>query len=110
MKSILFICSANKDRSKTAEDFFSEEYPDLRFNSAGTNLKICNQLGTNYISQEQLDRADVIYVMEHKHTTAITKLFGGRYFNKITVLHIKDLYTYGSIDLIALLQDKIPKF
>ncbi len=39
MKSILFVCSANKDRSKTADDYFSKHYPDLSFDSAGTNKK-----------------------------------------------------------------------
>jgi predicted protein tyrosine phosphatase len=49
MQNILFICSANKDRSKTGEDYFAEQYPDLNFESAGTNQKTCNQLGTNFI-------------------------------------------------------------
>ncbi len=108
MKSILFICSANKDRSKTAEDHFSTCYPDLSFNSAGTNKNICNRLGTNYITKEQLDTADIIFAMEQKHVDIINKIFSNNYFNKIKVLHIKDVYKYGSKELIDILESKIP--
>jgi len=42
--NLLFICSANKDRSKTAEDFFGENYSAYNFDSAGTNKKIINMV------------------------------------------------------------------
>ena len=106
MKSILFVCSANKDRSKTAEDYFSNHYPDVSFDSAGINKKTCNKLGTNYICIEQLDLADEIFVMENKHLIAIKELFGGKYYNKITVLNINDIYKYGSKELIEVLTAK----
>ena len=107
MKTLLFVCSANKDRSKTAEDYFSVQYPNLQFDSAGTNKKTCNQFGTNYISVEQLDWADIVFVMEQKHLKAIKEMFGNSYFNKITILNIKDVYKYGSQDLIELLKSKV---
>jgi len=107
MKSILFVCSANKDRSKTAEDYFSKYYPNLTFDSAGTNKNTCNKLGTNYISEEQLDLADNVFVMENKHLKAIKEVFGNRYYNKITVLNINDIYKYGSKELIETLKTKI---
>lgn len=47
-KNILFICSANKQRSKTVEDYFCRKYTDFEFISAGTNSKICEQEGTNH--------------------------------------------------------------
>lgn len=101
--NILFVCSANKDRSKTAEDYFSEHYPNISFDSAGTNKKICNQLGINYICEQQLEEADVIYVMEQKHYKAIKEAFNTLYLSKITVLNIKDMYKYGSNELIKIL-------
>lgn len=104
---ILFICSANKDRSKTAEDFFSESYQNYQFDSAGTNQKICHQLGTNFIEDYQLEWADKIYLMESKHLTAIKKLFPNHYHKKIEVLHIKDIYEYGAKDLIEILKHKV---
>ena len=106
-KKVLFICSANKDRSRTAEDFFSKMYPNISFDSAGTNKHICFKLGTNYISEEQLQWADRIFVMETKHLNAVKKLFGNKFYNKIKVLHIKDVYAYGSNDLISLLKSKV---
>lgn len=107
MKSILFVCSANKDRSKTAEDYFSKHYPDLSFDSAGTNKNTCNKLGTNYISKEQLDLADKVFVMENRHLKAIAALFGKKYYNKVTVLNINDIYKYGSKELVEILNTKI---
>lgn len=105
--NILFICSANKDRSKTAEDYFSEEYREHSFDSAGTNKKVCNQLGTNYIEEYQLDNADKIYVMESKHKKAVQALFGSLFNKKISVLHIRDVYQYGDKELIGILKDKV---
>jgi predicted protein tyrosine phosphatase len=105
--NILFVCSANKDRSKTADDYFSESYSNHTFDSAGTNKKICIQLGTNYIYEEQLKWADVIYVMEQKHYKAIKEAFKESYSNKISVLNIKDIYKYGSKELINILNEKV---
>ena len=42
----LFVCSANKQRSKTAEDYLSGLNPEHEFLSAGTNHKICFKEGT----------------------------------------------------------------
>jgi predicted protein tyrosine phosphatase len=107
MINILFICSANKDLSKTAEDYFSENYSGYRFDSAGTNKKTCNQLGTNYIEEDQLDWADKIYAMESKHLKAIRALYGNQYSKKIRVLNIRDIYNYDSEDLIEILRNKV---
>lgn len=105
--NILFICSANKDRSKTAEDYFSENYSDHIFDSAGTNEKTCNQLGTNYIEEYQLEWADKIYTMESKHYKAIKEIYGNQYSKKISVLYIRDIYKYGSKDLVEIIINKI---
>lgn len=105
--SILFICSANKDRSKTAEDYFSRLFPSIRFDSAGTSKKICQQLGTNYVTATQVNDAERIFVMETKHLDAITQKFGNSFYKKITVLHIKDLYSYDQKDLIDVLDEKV---
>ena len=106
-ESVLFVCSANKDRSKTAEDYFSKQYPNINFDSAGTNKTTCHKLGTNYISAEQLDIADRVFVMESKHLRTIKELYGNEYYNKTTVLHINDMYSYGSKELIEILKSKI---
>lgn len=105
--NILFICSANKDRSRTAEDHFSETHQTHHFDSAGTNKKICHQLGTSFISIEQLEWADKIYAMEPKHQKAIEEVYGRVHSSKIIILHIKDIYKYGEKNLVAILKMKV---
>ncbi len=105
--NILFVCSANKLRSKTAEDHFSFEYPLINFQSAGTNHKICHKEGTTPLEGEMMDWADVVYVMENKHKADINKHVGGKYNKKIVVLGIKDNYEYFQKELIELLNNKL---
>lgn len=102
----LFICSANKQRSKTAEDYFSEQYPEQEFHSAGTNFKICFQEGTEPVSEELLEWADVVQVMEKRHKDFILRTFGSTLKSKITILHIPDHYKYFQKELLDLLDQK----
>ena len=107
MKHILFVCSANKDRSKTADDYFSEQYDTLEIDSAGTNLKLCHQLGTNAISEKQLFWADIIVAMEEKHRDFIKKTYPNVNYNKIVVLNLPDRYVYFQKELIEILKQKV---
>jgi len=104
---ILFVCSANKDRSKTAEDYFSEKYPDLVFESAGTNQKICHQYGTQFLTEDMLIAADLILVMENKHHQWIKTRFQLKTGKKIKVLSIPDVYIYQEKKLIRILDEKV---
>ncbi len=105
MKKILFICSANKDRSATAADYFREKFPKHQFDSAGTNQKICFQLGTDFLTTEHLVWADVIFVMEGKHKKFAQKLLKEK--KQISVLRIEDRYTYFQSELIEILEEKV---
>lgn len=105
--NILFVCSANKQRSRTAEDHFTSKYSDINFLSAGTNINICNKEGTTPLTEDLLEWADVVYVMENKHSNQIKQHTGSKYNKKIKVLNIPDIYKYGEIKLIDLLEDKI---
>lgn len=105
--NVLFICSANKQRSKTADDYFSLKYPEISFMSAGTNHKICNKEGTTPLEEWMLEWSDHIYVMENKHKKIIVDNIGSRYNNKLLVLDIKDIYKYYQKELIQILNDKI---
>ncbi len=109
-KNFLFICSANIQRSKTAEDYFSSIYNDLNFQSAGTNLKICHKEGTNPIDIDMLEWADKVLVMEKKHRDLINKNTSSKYNNKIAVLGIQDIYKYYQKELIDILILKSTKF
>jgi predicted protein tyrosine phosphatase len=105
--SILFVCSANVDRSKTAEDYFSAKYSTIEFRSSGTNKSICFQEGTNYLDEADLEWADVIYVMERKHLKAIKSFSKLKLRNKIKVLNIPDYFKYNDPKLIEELQSKV---
>lgn len=107
MKNILFVCSANKQRSKTADDYFAEKYPEYNFDSAGTNLKICQKEGTNPMTEDLAEWADVIYVMEKRHKDLINKHTSASYSKKIRVLHIPDRFKYFQKELIEILEEKI---
>jgi predicted protein tyrosine phosphatase len=107
--NVLFVCSANVDRSKTADDFFSEQFDQIRFNSGGTNHKICQQEGTNPLTQEMVDAADMIFVMEKKHQDWIYDNLNAK-GKEMIVLNIEDRYTYYSIKLIELLQQKCNRY
>lgn len=104
---ILFICSANKQRSKTAEDYFSEKCKDHHFLSAGTNTKVCRKEGTTELTQDLLQWADKVYVMERKHLDQIQKHSGSNYYTKLEVLDIPDIYKYYDSKLISLFENKI---
>ncbi|MGQ3676879.1 low molecular weight phosphatase family protein [Tenacibaculum discolor] len=104
---ILFVCSANKERSKTADDYFSEKYPNIEFQSAGTNINLCRKEGTNELTEDLLIWSDKVFVMEAKHFNLIKKYTNGKYGNKITVLNIPDNYKYYSQDLIDILKQKV---
>ena len=106
---ILFVCSANKLRSKTAEDYFSETHPHIEFMSAGTNLKTCQKEGTTPLEEYMLEWADKVYVMEHSHKKHINK-HTSEYNSKITVLNIRDDYKYYQKELIDLLEQKCLPF
>ena len=108
--NILFICSANKDRSATAELLGQELWPNHQFISAGTNQKICFQLGTQYINKELMDWADIVFAMESKHKKVLIKLFGSNFSKKIKVLDIKDHYVYGDTNLKKILQQKLKPY
>jgi predicted protein tyrosine phosphatase len=69
MKCLLFICSANKLRSPMAEHIFST-WPDVETDSAGLNASADMQLST-----EQVEWADIIFVMEKAHRNKLSAKF-----------------------------------
>lgn len=114
---ILFVCSANKQRSRTAEDYFAQKYPDLGeyiFDSAGTNHVICQKEGTNPLTEELLEWADAVFVMEKKHLEIIKKNISksaeNKNIQKIKILRIADRYKYYQPELLEILEEKMENY
>lgn len=103
---VLFVCSANKDRSRTAEVFLPAVFTSHTIHSAGTNQKLCMQEGTEFITKEYVAEADIILVMEQKHLQFIKENFGKGYTHKVKVLGIEDVYKFGDATLQQILIDK----
>ena len=105
MTNALFICSQNKLRSPTAEAVFAK-YPDVETDSAGTN----NHAETP-LTPEQINWADIIFVMEKRHRKKLSQKFG-KYVNskRVVCLDIPDDYTYMQPELVKVLEAKVGKF
>ena len=101
MKHLLFLCSKNKLRSPTAESVFAD-HPGIEVDSAG----ISNDAEI-IVSEEQLEWADVILVMEKSHRSKLNQKFPralGR--KRIAVLNIPDNYDFMDEELIRILKSK----
>ena len=99
---LLFVCTVNRMRSATAHKIYAN---DNRFEvkSAGTD-KAANTV----LTDEILDWADSIVVMEKYHRNHIRKYFPNIYKDKkIVCLYIPDDYDYMQTELIAILKDKV---
>jgi predicted protein tyrosine phosphatase len=87
---------------------FSEKYPQHEFLSAGTNIDACRRHGTQELTEDLLDWADTVYVMENKHQKQIKNhQQGKKYGHKIKILGIKDYYEYNDPTLRELLREKV---
>lgn len=103
---ILFLCTANESRSRTAEFYFQQRYPQHNIRSAGLSAKECNRSGGRLCSTNLLDWADQIFVMEQKHLQRIEHFMADIYNQKITVLNIEDIYKFMEQELIKVLEMK----
>lgn len=96
---ILFVCSKNRWRSRTAEKIFKNNGIH-EIKSAGTEssarIKLTNQ---------DLYWADLILVMEDKHLEKLYSNFDIQKGNeKVHVLGIPDIYKYMDTELIQILK------
>ncbi len=105
MKRALFICSANRLRSPTAEQVFAQ-WPDVETDSAG----LAND-ATTVLSPDQLRWADIVFVMEKAHRSKLSKRFkphiGGK---RVICLDIPDDYDFMDPVLVRLLERKAGPF
>lgn len=105
MKHVLFICSQNKLRSPTAEAVFAGT-PGIDVDSAGLNNDAIVPL-----SPEQVEWADIIFVMENTHREKLNRKFK-RHLKRqrVIVLGIPDNYRYMDPALVELLKLKVTPF
>lgn len=99
---VLFVCTANKLRSPTAEDLF-KTMDGIEARSAGTDPDCLNPLTADLVAW-----ADVIVTMENQHREHIRKKFKVNRppDNYILTLSITDDYERDDPVLITLLRDK----
>lgn len=101
-KHLLFICSKNEWRSRTAETIFR--------NTEGINVKSAGTSKTARIrvNATLINWAELIFVMEDSHKQRITADFGDLLADKtVIVLDIPDEYPYMNEELIAELRDSV---
>ncbi len=99
-QKILFVCTANLDRSKTAEDLVKDR-PGFQVRSGGTW-----EWARRRVSAEDIEWADRIFVMEDEHKEAVLRI-SPEARGKIAVLDIPDVYKRGEPELVALLKKRL---
>ncbi len=97
----LFICSRNRLRSPTAEQLFCA-WPGVETDSAGLAPDAEVPL-----SAEQIQWAELIFVMERVHQRRLQQRFGAQLKGRrVICLGIPDDYDYMQPELIELLERK----
>ncbi len=96
---LLFVCSRNKWRSRTAEELY-QNFPGYVAKSAGTEPS-----SRQRVTEGLLGWADLIFVMEAKHRDYLRDKFAEALHGKrVICLRIPDDFTYNDPDLIDLLK------
>ncbi|MDQ0464661.1 putative protein tyrosine phosphatase [Caulobacter ginsengisoli] len=102
MTAVLFICSANRLRSPTAEQIFSLR-GDLEVMSAGLDPHCGNP-----VTAELVEWADVIFVMERTHRNKLSSRFRSSLKTaRVICLNIPDDYEFMDPVLIRLLETRV---
>jgi predicted protein tyrosine phosphatase len=103
--NVLFVCSRNKWRSRTAETIFKDNQ-NHDFKSAGTENDARIKVNEKLISW-----ADLIFVMEKRHRQRLRDKFDHMLENKkIIILDIEDNYQYMDEELIVTLRTSVAPY
>jgi len=105
-KRLLFVCTANSERSPTAEDLFRTS---RRYEAASAGI---HPAARRVVTQNLVDWADVIFVMseeEDAHATILERSFdlSG---TRVVDLGIPDMYPRGSETLKELLLGRLGRY
>jgi len=102
---VLFICSRNKWRSRTAEEIF-RGMPGHDVKSAGTEPGARIRVTAGFLGW-----ADVIFVMERKHSDYLRAKFPEAIAGKpVHCLRIPDDFEFMDEDLIAVLKSRLGSY
>jgi protein-tyrosine phosphatase len=101
VRHVLFICSRNQWRSRTAETIFRHD-PRMQVRSAGTASSARIR-----VNQQLIDWADLIFVMERRHAEQLLRQFGWEQLPEVIVLDIADEYQYMDEELVEELRDGV---
>jgi len=96
------VCTGNKDRSPTAAMVLAEMCAPMWVTSAGTE-----PFAKNQVTQELIEEADIICVMEEAHKRHILDRFGAGHEEKVVVLHVPDNYICFEPALVNVLKAKL---
>ena len=101
-QKLLFVCSQNRLRSLTAEHLY-RGFLDYAVKSAGTSPKARIRVNEGHIGW-----ADIILVMEKKHSRLLAERFGEAMTGKrVVCLRIPDNYRYMEPTLIEELKTRL---
>ena len=91
-----------KNRSKTAEVIFKDN-PRHKVKSAG--------ILDNFVTEELMGWANLIFVMEEWHRTELANKFPELYMReKIICLDIPDIYSFNDPELVVAMKDKTKEY
>ena len=103
MRKALFVCTANLQRSPTAESLFQGWKGIWEAKSAG----IMPEPPGNLLTQQLIDWADLVIVMEPIHSQYIRSHFHCS-ADKMRILHVADRYSRDDPELVSVLRRKVP--
>ena len=104
MRHVLFICSRNRLRSPTAERVFAG--PGIEADSAGLAPD-----ADYVVSAEQVEWADLIFVMEKQHQVKLKRRFAALLSGeKIVCLDVPDRFQFMQPESVTLLQRKLGRY
>jgi protein-tyrosine phosphatase len=103
--NVLFVCSRNRWRSRTAETIFQDNQ-DHDFRSAGTE----NDARIK-VNEKLINWANLIFVMEKRHKQRLRDRFDQLLTGKrIVTLDIEDNYQYMDEELILTLKASVTPY
>ncbi|MBS3764770.1 MAG: protein tyrosine phosphatase [Planctomycetes bacterium] len=98
---LLFVCTANRQRSPTAESLFDDD-ERCEASSCGTHAVSGTECDPSLIKW-----ADVIFCMEERHRQYLLDRFPDADRKRIVVLDIPDIYPRNDPELVMRLREKL---